>query len=72
MRWFVNEMLGPVARRAGGQFAAALVAVGMAVEHEAAIAAVVAWAIVSAAEVLASSRNRKSIIAKVRRTGSAD
>lgn len=62
MQWMVKEVLGPVAGRVGGQVAAALVALGMAHQHENAVGAVVAWAIVSAAEVALSARNRKRLI----------
>jgi hypothetical protein len=48
MTWLVSEILGPLARRIGGQSAAALVAIGMAQQHESAVAAAIAWAIVSA------------------------
>ena len=72
MKWMVNEIVGPVARRVGGQAAAALVALGMAGQPEAAVAAAVAWGVVSVAELLASSRGRNKLIAKVRRTGSAN
>jgi len=71
MKWLTNEILGPLARRVGGQAAAALVGVGMVQQHESAVAAVVAWALVSAVEMIASSRNRKAIADKVRRTGGA-
>lgn len=66
MTWIVSEILGPAARRVGGQAAAALVALGMAHEHESAVAAVVAWLIVSAGELLVSSRGRKSLAEKAK------
>lgn len=72
MKWLVSEILAPGARRLGGQAAAALVAVGMAQQHEAAISAVVAWGVVSVGELIISSRGRKKLIDKVRRTGSAN
>lgn len=62
MKWLVTEIVGPVARRLGGQGAAALVGVGMAQQHESAAAAIIAWAIVSAAEIFASHRNRAGLI----------
>ncbi|MGR3624502.1 hypothetical protein [Pseudophaeobacter sp.] len=62
MKWVVSEILGPLARRVGGQAAAAAVALGMAQQHEAALAAIVAWAIVSVGEVAVSSRSRKALV----------
>jgi len=71
-QWLLTELLAPAARRAGGQAAAALVAVGMAQQHESAVAAVIAWAVVSLGEIVVSSRARGKLIDKVRRTGSAN
>ncbi|AZV78274.1 hypothetical protein EBB79_10555 [Parasedimentitalea marina] len=61
MKWLTNEILGPLARRVGGQAGAALVALGVAQQHESAVAAVVAWAIVSVGELAVSSRGRKNL-----------
>jgi hypothetical protein len=66
MKWLVTEIVGPVARRVGGQVAAALVGLGMAQQHESAAAAIVAWAIISAGELLASHRNRNALIDKAK------
>ena len=71
MKWVLNEFLGPVARRLGGQGAAALVAVGMAQQHESAVAAVIAWAVVSAAELIASKRSRDHLVHRVKTFGEA-
>ncbi len=65
-KWIVSELLGPVARRVGGQAAAALVALGMAQVHEGTVAAVVAWMFISVGEVIVSGRNRKAIFDKAR------
>lgn len=59
MQWLVKEVIGPLARRVGGQAAAALVALGMAQQHESAVAALVAYAIVSVGELTVSARSRK-------------
>ena len=59
MKWLTNELLAPVARRVGGQVAAALVGVGMAQQHESAVAAGVAWGVVTVAELVASHVSRK-------------
>lgn len=61
MKWLVSEIVGPVARRVGGQASAALVAVGMAQQHEVAVGAAIAWAIVTGAELIASNKNRKAV-----------
>jgi len=66
MKWMVSEILGPVAGRIGGQVAAALVALGMAQVHENAVAAVVAWAVISVAEVAVSGLSRKRLIDKAK------
>ncbi|WP_005615563.1 hypothetical protein [Tritonibacter mobilis] len=71
MQWVVNEFVGPLARRAGGQLAAALVGLGMAQQHELAVGAAVAWAIVTFAEVVVSKRSRESLVRKVRSIGEA-
>lgn len=71
MKWLVKEYLTPLARRAGGQAAAALVAVGMAQEYESTLAAVVAWGIVSAVEVIISKRSRDALIHRVKTYGEA-
>jgi anti-sigma factor RsiW len=65
MKWLVNEVLGPIARRVGGQAAAALVALGMAQVHENAVAAAIAWALLSAAEVGVSVASRKKLVKTV-------
>lgn len=54
--------MAPVARRLGGQAAAALVALGMAQAHENAVAAVVAWAVVTVAEAVFSTRSRAKLV----------
>ena len=59
MKWVTNELLAPVARRVGGQVSAALVGVGMAQQHENAVAAVVAWGVVTVVELVASHIARK-------------
>lgn len=59
MVWLLSEIIAPLGRRVGGQCAAALVALGMAQQHEDAVAAVVAWAVISVAEVAVSSRGRR-------------
>lgn len=66
MQWMVSEIVAPFARRVGGQSAAALVALGMAGQHEAAVAAAIAWAVVSVAELAVSSRGRSTLKAKAR------
>ncbi|MEM9578761.1 MAG: hypothetical protein AAF999_17330 [Pseudomonadota bacterium] len=66
MKWVLHEILAPVARRAGGQTAAALVALGLAQEHESAVAAAIAWAIITAGEVSASARSRNALYLKAR------
>lgn len=68
MVWLVQEVVGPLARRVGGQVSAALVGVGMATQHESAVAAAIAWAIVASVELIASSRNRKAIVTKAKET----
>lgn len=67
--WLLNELLAPVARRVGGQGAAAAVGLGLAQQHEAAVAAAIAWAVLTVGELVASSRGRKKLVARVRRTG---
>lgn len=66
MKWMPNEIVGHVARRVGGQAAAALVALGVAQEHENAVAALVAWVVISAVELAASSRNRRTFAEKAK------
>ncbi len=64
MKWLVNEFLAPLGRRVGGQAAAALVALGMAQQHESAVAAAVAWGVVTLGEVAVSSRSRKALVGR--------
>lgn len=71
MQWLVNELLAPVARRLGGQGAAALVALGMAEAHESAVAAAIAWIVVTAGEVAVSKRSRDHLIHRVKTYGDA-
>lgn len=66
MEWLVSELLGPVARRVGGQAAAALVAVGLAQTHEVAVSAAVAWAIVTAGELAVSAKSRRALVNKAK------
>lgn len=68
MQWLVNEILGPVARRVGGQTAAALVALGMAAQHQQAVAAAVAWGIITLGEVVVSARGRGKLIEKAKQS----
>lgn len=68
MQWLLQEILGPLARRAGGQGAAALVALGMAQQHESAVAAVIAWGVVTVAEVFVSASSRKALVSKAKTT----
>jgi hypothetical protein len=60
MAWLVSEIVSPLARRVGGQAAALLVGAGLASEHESAVGAAIAWAIVAAAELVASAKNRRN------------
>lgn len=62
MKWLVKEFLDPLGRRFGGQVAAALAALGVAQEHEQAIAAVVAWFVVTAGEAAVSKHSRKKLV----------
>ncbi|MEM9422710.1 MAG: hypothetical protein AAF986_09430 [Pseudomonadota bacterium] len=62
MQWMLSELLLPYARRFGGQAAAALVGYGMAAEHQAPVAAAIAWAIASVVELIVSSKNRKALV----------
>lgn len=70
MKWLkgnlVNELLGPLARRMGGQVAAFVTALGLAGKHEEAIAAAVAWAILTGAEVAVSGSTRNALIRKAK------
>ena len=60
--WVVGEIVKRLARRWGGQAAAALVALSMDAQYESTAAAIIAWAIVSVAELAASAGNRKAIM----------
>lgn len=62
MKWLIAETVRPVAGRIGGQTAAFLVGVGMAAQHESAVAAVVAWIVVTVAESVFSSLSRRKLI----------
>lgn len=61
MTWLVTEMLGPLARRFGGQVSAFLAALGMATEHQAAVAAVVAWGVITIGEAAFDARSRRNL-----------
>lgn len=65
MQWLlqnvVSEVVAPAARRVGGQVAAVAVGLGLSGQHESALAAIVAWAIVSAAELVVSSKARAKL-----------
>lgn len=63
-KWVVSEVVGPIARRIGGQVGALAVGAGLAQEHESAVAAIVVWAVLAVAELLMSARNRKTVIDK--------
>lgn len=62
MEWLVVNAIRPVASRLGGQVAALLVGLGLAGQHEKAVAAAVAWVIVYAAEVMFSVKSRGKAI----------
>lgn len=68
MKWLmekaVSEVVAPAARRLGGQASAMLVGLGMAGAHQSAVAAAIAWAIISAAELVVSSASRKRFLKK--------
>lgn len=68
MKWLiqnaVSEVVAPAARRVGGNLAALLVGLGMAGQHESAVAAAIAWAIVSAVELMLSAKARTKLKAQ--------
>lgn len=66
MNWLIQDLVRPVATRAGGQAGAFAVALGVAGEHQHAIAAVVAWGVLTLAEVLVSARARENLKAKAK------
>lgn len=66
MEWFVNAIVAPYARRIGGQAAAVAVGVGLHAQYEQAAGAILAWLVITAAEMVASDRARKSVIAKAK------
>ena len=66
MKWLIRESLGPIARRVGGQGAAAMVALGMAQQHEAAVAAAIAWGLLTVAEVVVSVKTRNTLVEKAK------
>ena len=66
MRWLIQESLGPIARRVGGQGAAVMVALGMAEQHEGAVAAAIAWVLLTFAEVAVSVKTRNTLVAKAK------
>jgi len=67
MKWLIQESLGPIARRIGGQGAAVAVALGMAQEHQSALAAAIAWGLVTFAEVVVSVKTRRDLVTKAKR-----
>jgi hypothetical protein len=69
MQWAVKELVSPLARRLGGQAAAALVALGMAQAHESAVAAAIAWVLANAVEVFVSKRSRDALVHRVKTFG---
>lgn len=64
MKWLVQELVAPAARRLGGQVAAAAVALGLSAQHESALAAIVAWVVISGAELASSSAARRKLKAQ--------
>lgn len=66
MKWVILDMVRPVAMRVGGQVAAVAAALGMAAEHEHALAAAVAWGVVTFAESMVSAKSRANLKAKAK------
>lgn len=66
MKWFVEAIVAPYACRLGGQTAAVAVGVGLHAQYENAAGAIVAWLVITAAELIASDQARKSVAAKAR------
>lgn len=62
MQWLVVNAVRPVASRIGGQVAAAAVALGLAEQHEMAVAAFVAWVLVFLAELMFSVKSRSKAL----------
>ena len=66
MEWLignaVHNVVAPLARRVGGQTSAFLVGVGMSSDNQAAVAAGIAWGIVTLAELAVSARGRAKLV----------
>lgn len=61
MNWMVQEVLGPVARRVGGNTAALLVGFGMSADLEVQVSAAIAWGVLFVGELIVSSRARSTL-----------